>query len=156
MKKALVIGIDEYPSDPLPNCEHDAREFASVLQMAEYGFAASDVCILLNGDATIPRITAELTALSAATELALIYFAGHGQTTDIGTFLVTPDGTADNEGVEIRRIAKITERRLAHVESVLIMLDCCHAGAATIACRPPGDLFEQRAIETLGSPLGDG
>lgn len=104
---ALIIGINKYPNLPNKNLNfavNDAQEFAKVLTDS-YGFKASDVKILTDGDATLANIRAAITDLANpgnihADDRILIYFSGHGQTVkdqsgnDLG-FLIPSDGKVD-------------------------------------------------------------
>ena len=47
-KKALVVGIDEYPDNPLCGCVNDAKEVASLLERNADGTKNFDVLPLLN------------------------------------------------------------------------------------------------------------
>lgn len=65
-KKALCVGINDYPYDgnDLKGCVNDAKAWADVLRK-QYGFAKSDVAVLLDAQATKANIVAGLKALLA-------------------------------------------------------------------------------------------
>ncbi|SCG69732.1 Caspase domain-containing protein [Micromonospora coxensis] len=93
--------------------------------MPEYGF---QVCTLKNEQVTKAAIVRQLIeARNSGATTALFYFSGHGAATEIGTFLVTHDNSDFDEGVELRKLAEMLGSADAQT---LIVLDCCHSGAA--------------------------
>ena len=85
-KAALCVGINEFEHLPksswLQGCVNDARDLAALLQTG-YGFAESDISLLLDSRATKERVMAQLDAMmdrSAAGELQHIVFtfSSHG------------------------------------------------------------------------------
>lgn len=85
MKRALLIGINRYPGAPLRGCVNDVHNMANLL-MTRYGFAASDIVILTDGDATTANILAKLNWLVSVTPDFELFFhySGHGATTPSG------------------------------------------------------------------------
>lgn len=136
MKKALVVGIDSYPSDPLRFCVDDATEVARLLQSSEYSFSTTTV---LDAAATRQRLRSELDALFATpAESYLFYFAGHGTATDLGGYLDTVDVDSVTEGLGLDLLAKYARVRLPMNSRLIYLLDCCHAGQASIRGRQSG------------------
>lgn len=131
MKRALVIGIDKYAVRPLNFCVADAMEVAQILQDPQYGFS---VTTLINSDCTrlkMRRAIEEL--LAAAPEIALIYFAGHGVLTDMGGFLVTHDfQNLEDPGLSLEVLNQLVKAKASENSSVVLILDCCHSGAASL------------------------
>ena len=81
MRKALVIGIDKYPTQPLGGCENDAAAVANTLTSNGDGSPNFSVKLLTsdNTNVTSAAIEAALAELFAGdAETALLYFAGHG------------------------------------------------------------------------------
>ena len=76
--RALIIGVNAYQDgwSPLKNAVNDGKAVATVLR-EQYGF---DVTLLLDEEATLSRITAELEKFLNLNlqDMGLIYFAGHG------------------------------------------------------------------------------
>jgi uncharacterized caspase-like protein len=79
---ALIVGINEYETWPrLKTAVNDARQLARVL-LSRYGFAARDVTLLLDQEATEASILDALLTITASMEERdnlLVYFAGHGK-----------------------------------------------------------------------------
>lgn len=124
MRRALAIGIDTYPMQPLSFCEADAREIALALEMDEHGF---ETRLLLNSDATRRGILEALAWLREAEEFSLLYASGHGWHTDHGTYYVAVDGTSGDEGIDVSQFPSLIGR----ASSRLMIYDFCHAGAAS-------------------------
>jgi Caspase domain. len=81
-KRALCVGINDYPGTgaDLNGCVNDANAWAKLLT-DHYGFASSDVTILLNADATKAKIMKELETLvagAAAGDVLVFTNASHG------------------------------------------------------------------------------
>ncbi len=128
-KLALIVGVNAYSSEPLDFCVNDARDLSTVVQAPEYSFATR---LLLDEQVTRRQLLEELEiARLANPELFLFYFAGHGCTTDVGTFLVTFDGSPLDEGLELSHLARILNRFVAQGTKTVLVLDCCHSGSAT-------------------------
>ena len=102
---ALIVGINKSPNLPkevqLKYAVNDAKEMRDVL-VDYYGFAESDVIILLDDKATLANIRTALDQLASresvkSDDRILVYFSGHGQTVrdksgnDRG-FLIPSDG----------------------------------------------------------------
>lgn len=77
---ALLIGVGDYPAQPLEGPRYDVSALRSVL-MDKWNFADSEVQVLLDEEATRNRILTSIDALYARTEPGdnvFIYFSGHG------------------------------------------------------------------------------
>lgn len=127
-KHALVIGIDNYRNLPfLKQAAHDAEEMASALTMPEYDFSVS---LLTNEEADTKSVESQISSFfSEDTSLRLFYFAGHGISIDSSLYLCTSDATFPDPGINL---SKLKDKIVAAKGTVVIILDCCHAGAAEI------------------------
>jgi serine/threonine protein kinase len=127
-RHALVVGIDNYPTQPLRVCTHDAREMAAAIALPEYGFAAS---MLLNEECTRKNLRQRLESLfRTPAESYLFYFSGHGWATDVGVYLVTVDSDVGEEGVDLEYLRRLILKLAPESSTVVVILDCCHAGTA--------------------------
>ena len=127
---ALVVGINNYPWQPLDVCVNDASEMAATLSMPEYGF---DVKQLLDSEADRKGLLHQLDEFfRTPADTYLFYFTGHGLSTDLGVFLCPVDIDSEQEGIELDLITKYIERAVPRQASVVLILDCCHAGAAKL------------------------
>ncbi|MDI9245960.1 caspase family protein [Marinobacter sp. CHS3-4] len=77
---ALLIGVGDYPAQPLEGPKYDVAALKTVL-MDKWNFAESEVQVLLDEEASKNRILSSIDALYARTEPGdnvFIYFSGHG------------------------------------------------------------------------------
>ncbi len=129
MRRALVVGIDDYPRSPLRGCVNDATEIARLLKTHQDGSPNFD-CQML----TAPPFPVTRAILKGKIEdlfrdeadVALLYFSGHGFANDLGGYLVTPDAERNDEGVSMAEV--ITYAQKSCVGEVVILLDCCYSG----------------------------
>lgn len=130
MRKALVVGINDYPKCPLSGCIDDAVQLASLLERHSDGSPNFSVRKVLSDSNEIKRGTlkGEIDDLfSGDPEVALFYFSGHGYLNSYGGYIVTPDFEKYDEGVSMDDILKAANHSSA--KNRIIILDCCHAGA---------------------------
>lgn len=134
MRKALVVGIDDYPNNPLNGCVSDATAVAQVIEAHSDGEPNFEVKLLIspgeNSSAdgiTRKQLRSELDALFAGDpEVALFYFAGHGIVKNVGGYIVTSDLTKYDEGVPMDDVLKLANQSKA--KDKVILLDCCRSG----------------------------
>jgi uncharacterized caspase-like protein len=140
-RKAIVIGINKYQSDPiipeLEGAENDAEEIRDML--VEYGnFEISNNHYLVGRDATRRNI---LTAVSDIFrkddkyDLVTFYFSGHGipdETTKDG--YIAPYDYHPNDpiisGINMAELKKAIYNT-KNISNTIILLDCCYAGIVT-------------------------
>lgn len=129
MRRALIIGIDDYQSSPLDGCVNDAEQIASLLRCNEDCSPNFD-CRLITDPAhsTRAKLRESIQELFAhKAELALLYFSGHGFLREIGGYLVTADAKRFDEGISMSEI--LAEAQKSPAQEIVIILDCCHSGA---------------------------
>lgn len=129
MRKALVIGIDDYPTCPLKGCVNDAISIKSVLDRHSDGSPNFSVKQILSTESTITRslLKEEIENLfSGDPDVALFFFAGHGCLNSFGGYIVTPDFKKYDEGVSMDDVLGAANRSKA--KNRIIILDCCHSG----------------------------
>lgn len=130
MRKALVVGINDYPKWPLRGCINDALSMAGLLARNADHSPNFEVVLLKSSETTITRasLKAGIKDLFAGDpDLALLYFSGHGFIDTLGGSLVTMDSMDHEEGVSMDEILGLANQSQA--KDKVIILDCCHAGA---------------------------
>lgn len=133
MKKALVIGIDDYPTSPLEGCVNDAVAVASVLQKNGNGSPNFDVRVLTSDKCEVSTalLNEEIPELfKSDAEVVLLYFAGHGiinPKTNAG-YIVSQNGSRGAWGMSLSEILGLANRAYPKIKSTVIILDCCHSG----------------------------
>lgn len=138
MKKALVIGINNYTFAPLLGCVRDATDFGSLLRTNEDDTLNFDV--LLQTDVPRRSRLRELIVdlFKDQNDTALLYFSGHGMITELGGYLVTPDYREHDEGISMNDIITLANRSPS--TNKIIILDCCHSAAITAPDLTPGSI----------------
>lgn len=138
MKKALIIGINNYPDAPLHGCIRDAIEVGNLLQTHQDDTLNFDV--LLQTDVSKKSKFRELITglFKGKHETALLYFSGHGLVTELGGYLVTPDHRRFDEGIAMNDILTLANNSPS--TNKIIILDCCHSAAITAPDLAPGSI----------------
>lgn len=130
MRRALIIGIDEYRSAPLQGCVNDANRLEQVLSRHHDNRLNFDCELLTSPPKNITRgilrrAISNLFLHSA--EVAFLHFSGHGTISGLGGYLVTPDAEEFDVGVSMTEILGMAND--SPVAEIFITLDCCHSGA---------------------------
>jgi len=130
MKKALIIGIDNYPTAPLSTCVTDANSIANLLKTNGDGSPNFSVKLLTSPSLEIRQETlreAIEELFNGKNEMVLLYFSGHGFIKSTGGYLVTTDARKYNEGVSMNDILELANNSKSR--NKIIILDSCHSGA---------------------------
>jgi caspase domain-containing protein len=132
MKRALLVGIDKYESmPPLKGCENDVVALEPLLWQNEDELLNFECVSKTSADGQGTRrnlLDAIEVLLQPGADIALFYFAGHGQYVKNDVVLVTQDGRAPDFGIAMSEIlGKVQQSR---VPEVSIILDCCFSGTA--------------------------
>lgn len=131
MRKALLIGINDYP---------DGNELQGCLEDID----CLEKAIARNGDGRLnfhvkkmPDVQSSREVMDNIRELfndnsdmALLYFSGHGYVNDTGAEIVMPDNIRDAgqyySGLQMRDIMDVVNA--SRVKNKIVIFDCCHAG----------------------------
>ncbi len=130
MRKALLVGINDYPDCALAGCENDASRISTLLQRHHNGDPNFECEIHLSSRDSITRdfLRKSLHRFFAdPADAALFYFAGHGSSTR-GGMLVTVDYTTHDEGVPMEEVLALAREASKHIKEIFIVLDCCYSG----------------------------
>ncbi|PIW36568.1 MAG: peptidase C14 [Candidatus Kerfeldbacteria bacterium CG15_BIG_FIL_POST_REV_8_21_14_020_45_12] len=127
MRKALVVGINDYPSYPLNGCVNDAAAFANTIERNGDGSPNFSVRLETNigTKAALKKMFIEL--FEGDNDISLLYFSGHGYFNDFGGYVVTPDAQDYDEGVSMDDILVMANN--SNSKERVIILDCCNSGA---------------------------
>lgn len=133
MRKCLCVGIDSYQNVPdLHGCVNDAVSVKEALARNGDGSLNFDVKILTatseNSYVTKKELNDAITELFASdSEIALLYFSGHGSIYDNGGYLCTSEVKCGKEGLSLIDVMKAVNTSRAR--NKIIILDSCHSGA---------------------------
>ena len=129
MRRALLVGIDNYDQSALTGCVNDATSMRDLLARNEDGGPNFD-CKLLKapGDYISKSTLREHIEVLFGNEadVALFYFAGHGTYDNLGGYLATLDSAKYDDGIAMRDLLSLANK--AKIQEVVIILDCCHSG----------------------------
>lgn len=129
MRRALIVGIDNYPWGPLHGCVNDASAIAGVLETHGSGSPNFQPLLLTSPPHNLTR--AELRKaieklFATECDIALFYFSGHGLLRSVDGYIVTIDAKDHDEGIAMAEILKVANG--SPVKNKIIILDCCHSG----------------------------
>ena len=134
-RRALVIGIDFYAHErPLQGCVRDARAVCEALSLNGDGSTNFDAVTLKTASSSGEAITrADLkdwvrTLFAAESEIALLYFAGHGHVEETGGYLCGSEVVRGDDGLALAEV--LTLALASKAGNRIIVLDSCHSGVA--------------------------
>lgn len=124
MKKALIVGLNNYPSCKLEWCDNDAIAMKELIETNGDGSPNFDVISVIDS-CTKHNLRIAIEKLFADdADVALLYFSGHGADLD-GGYLCTTDFSGTDYGV--RMIDVLEWANKSHCKNKVIILDCCFA-----------------------------
>lgn len=133
MRRALCVGVDNYPFNALHGCVSDAERLAALLSKHQDGTPNFECKRLVapNGGATDIVTRAKLKQaveqlFMDKAEVALLHFSGHGTENNLGGYLVTQDAKSYDEGLSMADVLKMANDSKA--DEVVVLLDCCRSG----------------------------
>lgn len=124
MKKALIVGLNNYPGCKLEWCDNDAIAMKELIESNGDGspnfevISIIDSCTKNNLKAAIEKLFAD------DADIALLYFSGHGADAD-GGYLCTTDFSESDYGVKMTEILEMANS--SRCKNKVIILDCCFA-----------------------------
>ena len=132
MKKALCVGIDSYIELPdLHGCVNDANGVKAALERNGDG--------TLNFDTKLMCATSEASYITRAalkdaiqelfeseSEIAVLYYAGHGAYDALGGYLCTSEVERADDGLSLDDVMCIVSQSKA--QNNVVILDSCHSG----------------------------
>lgn len=133
MRKALIVGIDYYDAiADLSGCVNDANAVKSALERHSDGTLNFISPQLMCGSGPTRRVTKKELKEAVKrlfvddSEIALLYFAGHGYIEETGGFLCASDCATGDDGLALAEVMTMANRSPA--QSKIVILDSCHGG----------------------------
>jgi hypothetical protein len=134
MRKALIVGINHYSNiSSLYGCVNDAFKVRNVLERNSDGTVNFDVTLMTAEreseaiDRTSLRNRVE-ELFKGKSEIALVYFAGHGHVEATGGYLCTSECRHGHDGLSLGDLLQFANQSKA--ENRVVVLDSCHSGVA--------------------------
>jgi len=128
-KLALIIGINNYPRDPLKYCINDATDLKTTLQRIDFDVSFRENCNL----SEFYNIVNTFADTIQPNDLVLFYFAGHGKQNEDDNYLLPSDYDYDyrehehdyivKHAVNVKYIMKKIDDRKCRI--TIYLLDCC-------------------------------
>jgi Caspase domain len=136
--RALLIGNSTYPADEhnLQTLKGPVKDIAALnralLDPATGLFADADVTLLPEATSSrAVRALGRFFAAAARDDVLLVYFSGHGKLDQSGRLHLCMQDTESTDllssAVSSVRISEFADA--SHARNIIIVLDCCHAGA---------------------------
>jgi uncharacterized caspase-like protein len=148
-KCALVIGINDYPSDPLKYCMNDAEDLSITLKRIGFQVTLKLNCNHTEFNNTIDRFAETV----QSNDLILFYFAGHGKQMEDQNYLLPSDYEYDHRGYErdyiadhainVQYIMKKIEKKKCRI--TIYIFDCCRHFTRTRSDNPNQGLLPMNA-----------
>lgn len=131
MKKALLIGINNYPvGNELFGCVEDINKVKAAIERHEDGSPNFGVKMMPNVRTSAEVMAAINDLFKGDGDSALLYFSGHGYMNSTGGEIVMPQ---DIEipgqyytGIQMSTIMDIVNS--SQIRNKIVILDCCHSG----------------------------
>jgi hypothetical protein len=138
IRKALLVGINDYADAPLRGCISDVQQMKGLLQQY-YGFGEGDIKLLLDDAATGAGIVAGLDWLAGGGEdrdaVRVFHYSGHG------SYVADQDGDEPDgrdeclapydyktAGMLTDDVLKRCYDRFSPGGNLTLVMDCCHSG----------------------------
>jgi len=132
LKRALLVGIDHYDRvSGLDGCVNDVTALHPLLARNEDGSPNFKCQVRTSASARIERdnlLEAVDALLAPGVDIALLYFAGHGDEARGDVALLAQDSTSSNSGLAFSDV--LGRVKQSSVPEIVIMLDCCFSGGA--------------------------
>lgn len=132
LKRALLVGIDTYDYvNGLDGCVNDVNAIKPLLSRDEDGTPNFNS---VSKTSDTDRVTRESLLegieqlLAGGADVALFYFAGHGEQLAHDVSLVTQEGKGRTTGVKLSEVFAMING--SSLKEVVVILDCCFAGNA--------------------------
>ena len=172
LRKALLVGINNYRDAPLRGCIKDVLQLKALLQRY-YSFSGEAIRLLLDEEATSTNITAGLEWLAKGRAesdgLRVFHYSGHG------SYLADkngdePDGRDEclvpydyqKAGMLTDDKLKILYDRFPRTGNLTLVMDCCHSGSIQKAVEPdvlyrflPVSTEEQQHIDAAAARFAE-
>lgn len=126
MRKALVIGIDDYTACPLFGCCNDAEAVSELLEKNGDNSPNFAVKTILNVETKGQLRMLIEECFSGDADVALFYYSGHGHVDAVGGYLVTPDFSDGDYGISLQDVLTIANK--SKCKDKIIILDSCYSG----------------------------
>jgi hypothetical protein len=148
MKRALLIGINQYPGQPLNGCVNDITDMADLL-VSSQGFATDDIRLLSDDRATADAIRDRIKWLVtgvASNDILMLHYSGHGTLFPVrddqgnvtavhGALCPVDFDWTEPHAIFDSELRDLVDLAPEAVEFIFVS-DSCHSGTLTRGFRP--------------------
>ena len=129
-RKALIVGINNYPHSKLNCCVNDANAVSELLEYNHDGSKNFEIIKLLDEEATESNIKERLRQVfDDDTDTGVFFFAGHGGPYGAKSAqLITSDYYDKNDGLSFTELNDVLAN--SKCKNKVVILDCCFSGMA--------------------------
>lgn len=124
MKKALIVGLNNYPGRELEWCNNDAIAMKELIESNGDESPNFEVVPIIDNCSKSNLMSAIGKLFADDADIALLYFSGHGADID-GGYLCTTDFSGSNYGVKMTDVLEMANK--SRCKNKVIILDCCFA-----------------------------
>lgn len=124
MKKALIVGLNNYAGCKLEWCDNDAISMKELIETNGDGSPNFDVISIIDSCTKHDLRIAIEKLFADDADVALLYFSGHGADLD-GGYLCTTDFSGADYGVRMTDVLEWANK--SRCKNKVIILDCCFA-----------------------------
>lgn len=142
MRKALVVGINDYIECPLKGCINDAERVSKLLERNYDGSLNFEVELIKNVKSKGILCGKIRELFNDENDIALFYYSGHGYVNELGGYIMTPDFVQDDWGIKMSDI--VSYANSSKSKNKIIILDCCYSGSI-------GNLQINEQISAIGN-----
>ena len=162
VRRALLIGINDYAVKPLRGCVGDAQVMAALLR-ERFSFQDANITLLLDRQASLAAVEREKARLLEQTQpgdMVFFFYAGHG------TVFEQSDGTeASGHGTTFclseepredlydEDFGEWLDALATRTDHVVLIIDCCHSGTIS---RDGGDAAVEAPLVRRTAPPASG
>ena len=132
MRKALVIGVNYYcTAGCLKGCVPDAYSINAMLKQHADGTKNFDISLHAAVDEASKITRKQLKSyiellFDDDSDIALLYFSGHGHIEMVGGYIATSECTTGDDGLPLHELLTIVNNSKA--KNKIVILDTCHSG----------------------------
>lgn len=157
---AVLIGNSQYPPEsgfePLRYPSNDVDDFEAVLKNPTIGDFTEIMPIKNQSHYETHHTIHQCLKKSAHDDLVLIYFSGHGELDDAGELYLAGINTQRDylasTAISVREIRRLVDTE--GVQKAVLILDCCHSGAAGLRGDPVNEQLKTISGEREESGRG--
>lgn len=140
---AVIVGINDYSSNPLKYCVADANAFYNFLRSDAGGAVpAENIYLVTDAQATTDNVIAKakkLFAKAGKKDRVIFYFSGHGSRYGVAMY----DNTMYYKDIK-------NFFRVAKCDTKLVFIDACHTGSVKSAQKVSVPRFYEKADKIRG------